>query len=90
MLRRVLPCRLFISQIRAAGTSTSGGTTERFTPSDIDASLLNHQFWSDDGLPYNFGFGDEGDEFSPDTLEFIPDSDKDILGTERAAKGSAP
>ena len=53
-----------------------------FTKSDVDASLLNHPFWSDEGLPYDFGFGSEFDESSGDTLKFIPPEEQSALRTE--------
>ena len=71
-------------QRRALGNDNknSSKSTELFTSADVDGSLLSHPFWSDDGLPYDFGTADEHDEHSGDTLEFVPPNERSFLKKE--------
>jgi hypothetical protein len=62
---------------RAAAARGGGGA---FIGTDIDTSLMNHPFWSDDGLPYDFGIGDE---FSTDMLDFVPQEDQNLFREEK-------
>lgn len=70
-------CRL------ASITTKQSRPSNGFAPQDIDAALLNHPYWSDDGGVPSFLRGFEADELGPDTAEFIPQGDQDLLKSER-------